>query len=158
MAALWPCSLECFLTIIKIIFALFSMASSFMHRFRAETKVCLDPENEASSQQPSSFQIAGVEYVRDSEIMRPEKRKLREKRSAAHQFGEVVVATRSKKKYYYCYCCERQNLRQQLPVWNGTTNALTHLEKHKISKQGLPIDLPTTRPTRRECRRIYCRR
>ena len=100
--------------------------------------VVLAPTNinprSALSLQPDEFRLYGKVYVRCCSMAKHPKA-TRKRQSVIWKYGEDIQLRSSlTKRYWYCYLCEKENRKLELPqVSNGTDTALSHLEtKHKI--------------------------
>lgn len=112
------------------------MASFSFSASGIDTQI-LNPEHEDfdETKRKDKLNIAGVEYIRADSLANLKER--RPKKSSVWRFGEKIVRVRDKREFYYCYRCESQKKKQQLPKLSGNTGAHQHLlHHHKISGDG----------------------
>jgi hypothetical protein len=85
---------------------------------------------------PDEFKLYGKQYVRCDAIAKPPKH-TKKRTSIIWRFGEdIQLKKEPQKKFWYCYLCEKQRRRQELPVvGKGNSTALDHLEQaHHIDR------------------------
>jgi hypothetical protein len=87
----------------------------------------LNPRNPSYSKdnQPLSIEIDGVKYMRAKALAKKGDRK---EPSVCWSYGERLIQSSDKKKFYYCYDCEDDKLTQQLVTADGTTNPRSHMK------------------------------
>jgi hypothetical protein len=86
--------------------------------------------------QPDEFKLYGKQYVRSSALAKPPKH-TKKRTSIVWKFGEDIQLRREpEKKFWYCYLCEKERRRQELPVaGKGNSTALDHLQHvHHIDR------------------------
>jgi hypothetical protein len=94
--------------------------------------VILDPKSPYYDEAAVSevFEFKGLKYRRKKTIARSIDP--RKEQSLVWQYGETIVRQDNKKEVYYCYQCERNKSKQNLPVMSGTTAGRNHLKSHNI--------------------------
>ncbi|KAM0708841.1 hypothetical protein Q7P35_005494 [Cladosporium inversicolor] len=109
-----------------------ALMDSFLGSFgsRPTDKVTLYPTNPAFSKStcPDDFKIYGRQYTRKSALARGHRS--RERRSPIWRFGEDIVCVNDGIDVYYCWICECEKKRQDLPVLKGNSSALNHMMSH----------------------------
>lgn len=86
--------------------------------------------------QPDEFKLYGKQYVRCGAIAKPPNH-TRKRTSIVWKYGEdIQLKKEPEKKSWYCYICEKEHRRQELPVsGKGNTTALDHLQHvHHIDR------------------------
>ena len=86
--------------------------------------------------QPDEFKLYGKQYIRCSALAKPPKH-TKKRTSIVWTFGEdIQLRKESEKKFWYCYICEKERRRQELPVaGKGNSTALDHLQQvHHIDR------------------------
>ena len=80
--------------------------------------------------QPDEFKLYGKQYVHCNAITKQPKH-TKKRTLIIWKFGENIQLKREpEKKFWYCYFCEKQHSRQELPVvGKGDSTALDHLEQ-----------------------------
>ena len=84
--------------------------------------------------EPDEFKLQGKRYIRCSALAKAPKH-TKKQTSIIWVYGEDIQS-HNRKKFWYCYFCEKQHRHQELPtVGKGNTTALDHLEsKHSINR------------------------
>jgi hypothetical protein len=103
---------------------------------RPTDKVTLCPTNPAFSKStcPDDFKIHGRQYTRKSALAKGHRS--RERRSPIWRFGEDIVCVNDGIDVYYCWICECEKKRQDLPVLKGNSSALNHMMSHGYDRDG----------------------
>ena len=93
-------------------------------------KLILSPRNPGCCEDtaPASFKIKGVEYVREKQVATVHKPR-KEASSKVWLFGKALVRKSNKKRFYYCYNCERTNTGcTKLLAIDGSSSARNHMK------------------------------
>lgn len=106
-------------------------------------KVTLCPTNPAFSESTclDELKINGRQYTRKSALAKGQRS--RERRSPIWRFGEDIVRVDDGLDVYYCWICECEKKRQDLPVLKGNSSALNHMMSHGYDRDGNKIDKGT---------------